>query len=294
MILLLLSILCSSGIYVVFKLFSKFGINTFQAITVNYYVAAAFGFWYVGDYTAVRGTFDEPWLLWAVIIGLLFISLFYIMALTSQGFGVTVASVASKMSMVIPVAILILIDPDEGLTALKASGVAAGMLAVVLTSAKDGKSQTTEGASVLLPAVLFLGSGGLDFLLAFVQKNYLETAVQYKLFVPAPFTAAAVAGTAMLILRSSKKRQPLEWKNFAAGFVLGMINYGSIYFVLRVIGSGILDRSSAIPANNIGIVLLSALIGTAAFGERLSAKNMIGVILAVVSIGLLTFKSMGF
>lgn len=45
MILLLLSILCSSGIYVVFKLFSKFGINTFQAITVNYYVAAAFGFW---------------------------------------------------------------------------------------------------------------------------------------------------------------------------------------------------------------------------------------------------------
>jgi drug/metabolite transporter (DMT)-like permease len=290
MILLLLSILCSSGIYIVFKLFAKFGINTFQAITINYFVAAAFGYWYAGDFSSAGNSWNEPWLIWAALIGVLFITLFYVMALTSQEFGVTVASIASKMSMLIPVIILIVIDPEEDADLYKVAGVATGMLAVFLASAKGGVKQT-GGATVLLPATLFLGSGGLDFLLAFVQKSFLSSAIQYKQFVPVPFVFAAVVGTVILAIRSAKKRQQLEFKNFIAGIVLGLINYGSIYFVLRVIGSGIMDRSSAIPANNIGIVLLSALVGFLIFKERLSAKNVAGVVLAMASIALLTFRS---
>jgi len=45
----------------------------------------------------------KPWALSAVIIGSVFIGMFYIMALSSQKVGVAVSSVANKMSLVIPV-----------------------------------------------------------------------------------------------------------------------------------------------------------------------------------------------
>ncbi len=44
MIFLILTILQSTAIFVVMKLFTRFRIDNWQAITVNYVVAAAFGF----------------------------------------------------------------------------------------------------------------------------------------------------------------------------------------------------------------------------------------------------------
>ncbi len=288
MILLLISIMCSSGIYVIFKYFDRFGIDTFQAIVINYYVAAAFGFWYLGGID-LGALLSQGWLWWALGIGLLFISLFYLMALTSQQLGVTVASIASKMSLLIPVVILISIDPDEGMPASKLIGVGIGVLAVILASMGGSVRKSEQSLAWLLPAVLFLGSGGLDFLLAMVQKQYLSDSVSYKQFVPIPFAVAGLSGTLIWPFTVRKAKKALKWRNAIAGLVLGLVNYGSIYFVLRVIGSGVMDRSSAIPANNIGVVLLSALLGVLLFRERLSAKNVAGVLLAVVSIALLTY-----
>lgn len=288
MILLLLSICCSTGIYAIFKLFSKYGIDTFQAIVFNYFVAAGFGFWWAGHAVSPSEIAGQPWIYHAALVGILFIVLFYIMALTSQQFGVAVTSIASKMSMVIPAGLLIFIDPEEGLTLWKTLGIAAGMAAVVLASLKD-KNSTAVTASLALPLVLFFGSGGLDFLLALVQRSFLTEEMAYRDFVPVPFAVAATAGTLVLLVRSVKGRRPIQLKNMLAGVVLGVVNYGSIYFVLRVIGSGFIDRSSAIPANNIGVVLLSTLVGFLVFGERLTAKNMAGVALAIGAIILLTF-----
>ncbi len=289
MILLLLSIICSTSIYVLFKLFKKYGIDTLQAIVINYFVAAAFGLWFLGPSAEnFQSLLQAPWLIWAAVVGILFISLFYVMALVSQQFGITVTSIASKMSLLIPVVILIAIDPDEGLSITKAAGVLTGVVAVILASAKGG-TKAAEGASVLLPIVLFAGSGGLDFLLAMVQKNFLVSDLQYRQFVPVPFLVAAILGSIALVLRSRKTKIPFTKVNFAGGIALGLVNYGSIYFVLKVIGSGIMDRSSAIPANNIGIVLLSALVGLLFFRERLTAKNVVGVALASISIFILTY-----
>jgi multidrug transporter EmrE-like cation transporter len=76
-----------------------------------------------------------------------------------------------------------------------------------------------------------------------------------------------------------------------AGLILGLVNYGSIYFLLRILGSGLIDRSAAIPANNMGVVALSAVVGVALFKEKLSAKKLWGILLALVAIALLTILS---
>ncbi len=292
MIYLILSILCSTAIYALFKLFGRYKIHTFQAIVANYFVASGFGFWYASNQGAnlvMNGS--EPWIWVAAVIGVLFISLFYIMALTSQLHGVSVTSIATKMSMVIPAAYFILTDPQEGISTQKIFGIVLGVAAVILSSMRKSAEKKVHRAW-LIPIVLFVGSGFLDLLLAFAEKTYLATELDYKAFVPMPFALSAAIGTAILTLRLILKKEKLHLKSLLAGLLLGLVNYGSIYFLLRILGSGILDRSSAIPANNMGVVALSAIVGFAIFKERLSAKNAIGIILALAAILLLTWRGL--
>lgn len=290
MIYLILSIICATAIYAIFKLIGRYKMHTFQAIVVNYFVASGFGFWYAASQGAPMGVSgSEPWLWIAGLIGVLFISLFYIMALTSQLHGVSVTSIATKMSMVIPAAYFIITDPEEGITLRKALGIILGIAAVILSSLRK-----TDGKKVhrawLIPLVLFVGSGFLDLFLALAQKTYLTTQLDYKAFVPVPFALSAAIGTVILTVRLLLKKDRLHLQSIVAGVVLGLVNYGSIYFLLRILGSGILDRSSAIPANNMGIVALSAIVGFVIFKERLSAKNTIGIFLAFAAILLLTWS----
>ena len=290
MIYLLASIVCSTAIYAIFSLFGKYKIDNFQAIVINYFVASGFGFWYTASSGGGSYTLSEPWFINAGIIGALFISLFYVMAITSQRHGVTVTGIATKMSMVIPVFFFLIADEDESWHWAKLTGIALGIIAVLLTTL-SGKKQGSITLAALTPVVLFVGSGLLDLFLALTEKNYLTTDIAYTDFVPVPFGIAATIGTIILIYRGLVYKSRLKLKNILAGVALGMVNYGSIYFLLRILGSGLIDRSAAIPANNMGVVALSAIIGVLLFKERLSSRKLWGILLALLAIALLTLLS---
>ncbi len=292
MIYLFLSILCATGLFIIFKLFARFEVNNFQAIVVNYIVAFIFGLWYAnsGD-TAVHFKGSESWLWIAVIMGLLFIAIFQIMARTSQIHGVSITSVATKMSMVIPTLFFILFDPNEGFTIYKVLGILFGIVAVLLASAR--KEDTLKVTRFrLFPIILFLGCGFLDLVLAYTEKSFLASEQAYRKFVPVPFAAAAIVGVAILFVQILRKRQKFDLQSTIGGIILGFVNYGSVYFFLKILGSGVLDRSSAIPANSMGTVALSAILGFALFRERLSAKNILGIFLALIAILLLTWRGL--
>ncbi len=290
MIYLLLSIVCSTLIYAIFKLFDRFGIDTFQAIVANYYVASGFGFLYCYSNGNLTLTGGEPWLWIAALVGALFISLFYVMALTSQIHGVSITSIATKMSMVIPAAFFIIFDPSEWLGLFKIIGIMLGIAAVLLATSTKNKTRIKSKAAYI-PIILFVGSGLLDLLLAYAEKNHLQSVGASQLFVPVPFAIAGLLGSSVLIFKFVKSRQKLHPRSLLAGIILGLVNYGSIYFLLLILGSGLLDRSSAIPANNMGVVLLSTMVGFAVFRERLTAKNKVGIVLALLAIACLTFQA---
>ncbi len=207
MIYLVLSIICSTAIYAIFSLFGKYKINTFQAIVVNYFVASGFGFWYTFSNGGGSYTSNEPWLINAGIVGVLFISLFYVMALTSQKHGLTVTGIATKMSMVIPVFFFLIADEDETWHWAKLTGITLGIIAVLLTTL-SGKKQSNISLAAITPVVLFVGSGLLDLFLALTEKNYLTTDIAYTDFVPVPFGIAATIGTTILIYRGLIKKKP--------------------------------------------------------------------------------------
>ncbi|MEM9680265.1 MAG: hypothetical protein AAF901_08060 [Bacteroidota bacterium] len=96
MIYLLLSILSSTAIFVIFRSLKKYNINTLQVIVVNYMTACVCGVIHYEGSLNLNSILNSKWFYGAFMLGFLFISIFNVMAQTSQRNGLSVASVASK------------------------------------------------------------------------------------------------------------------------------------------------------------------------------------------------------
>ncbi|MGB3591343.1 MAG: DMT family transporter [Nonlabens sp.] len=284
MIWLLLSIATSSLLYVIFKGFAIYEVNRLHAIVINYLVACATGF------IAFRGTIDltesleSSWILTAAVLGILFIAIFNCMALTSQQNGLSVAAVASKMSLVIPVVAGVLLY-DESLGWLKIAGIGLAIIAVYLTSTPTGSPNSSGQASLLYPILVFVGSGVIDSLIKYAQQFQVPNSKE-PLFSAFCFLFAFLVGCLIMIYEFIKGRT-LSWKSVFAGIVLGIPNYFSIYFLILAL-KGDIDSSSIFPINHVGTVLITTAIGILLFREKLSRKNYLGVAIAVAGILLIS------
>ncbi|MFN3952310.1 MAG: EamA/RhaT family transporter [Thermaurantimonas sp.] len=279
-----LSILCSVLIFLLFNIFPRYRIHTFRAITTNYLVAFLLGIVSGGGEQPMRSAF--PFLPWAVLIGLLFISLFGLMARVTQDYGVSAVSVAVKMSLAIPV-LFSLVYFDEHLNKVNILGIGLAFPALFLSIA--GK-QDVHGSIRFgwMPVVLFVGSGLLDSLLKYVQQVHLSEQVT-ALFTALCFGSAFVFGVVSLVVRWVMKRDKImDFRSVVAGILLGIPNFGSIYFLVRALQIPGMDGSRAFPINNMGIVILSALVSIFVFREKFSSSKTWSVFLALVSILLMS------
>ncbi|HET7361906.1 MAG TPA: EamA family transporter, partial [Salinimicrobium sp.] len=130
MIPLLLSILSSSLIYVVFKLLGKYKVDSLQAIVVNYITACLIGIYGHFEITGLNTIFSETWFLGSVVLGCLFIMVFNLMMIvTAQRNGMSVVSVASKMSVALSI-IFVIFYYNEEPGILKISGILLALVAV--------------------------------------------------------------------------------------------------------------------------------------------------------------------
>ncbi len=282
---LVFSILASTLIFIVFKLFQRFKIDTTQAIVVNYFIACIVGLIAYDSPISISEITSSKWFLGAVFLGVLFISIFIVMAITVQKNGVSVASVASKMSVVIPVIFGIYVY-NESTGLQKLIGILLALAAVYLASIKAG-SKINFKKNLLFPILLFLGSGVIDTSIKYLETTYVpENGIP--IFSATIFGCAALIGVLTLIAKLFKGEFKFQPKSLLGGITLGIINYSSIYFLLKALDHETFESSTLFTVNNVGIVMLSTLTGLVLFGEKLSAKNWIGIVLAIVSIILVT------
>lgn len=290
MIWLVLSILSSSIIFVMFRLLPRFGAHTFPAIVINYMVAAGCGLAMLGNDYSIREQLDKPWISGGLLLGTLFISLFYLMAFTAQRVGVGVTSIATKMSLVIPVAWFMLTDPNDAPTLLKISAVLLAILGVVLSSKKE-KGQPFNWAYALFPVIIFMGSGVIDLVIGhFSQDGHLTSENDQYLFTAMPFLTSSAIGLSVLLGRKIKGLPIFNWPTVIGGMLLGLVNFGSIFFLVRTFDAELLDRSALIPVNNLGVVLVTALASLLLFSERLTRIKSLGLFVSVVAILLLALS----
>lgn len=280
MIYLLLSVLSSTGIFVIFKSFEKYNINRLHGIVANYFTAFAIGYFtYDGIIFSTQNT-TSNWFFAALALGLLFISIFNVMALTTQKNGVSVASVASKMSVIIPVAFGIIVLQERA-TPIKLLGIVLALIAVFLTASKP--RENSKKASLLLPSLLFIGSGIID-----TSVYHFEPKGKTALFLSVIFGSAGTIGLLLIIYNTIFKNTKFSLKSVGFGIVLGVINYGSMYYLLKALNTNRFDSSTIFTVNNVAILVASALVGLLVFKEKITFKNWIGITLALVAIILVT------
>lgn len=278
---LALSILCSSLIFVVFKYYSIHKVNTLLAIIFNYVVACTVGLLFYEQEISLGALMQTAWTPWALALGIMFILIFNVMAATSQQLGVSVASVATKMSFVVPVVLGIFLY-DEALAPVHIIGVVIALFAVYLSAAKD--SGKAVGLSFLLmPLILFLGSGFIDSAIKYFQEAWVP-AEQFPLFSALVFAAAAMAGAVFSLFKPQDSLIRLRTKEILGGLALGIPNYFSIFFLMQALDQGILTSGVIFTINNLAIVLFSTLLGAVMFKEQLNFRNRLGLVLAIVSI----------
>lgn len=281
MIYLLLSILASSLIYLCFKNIKKQGAHNFSVILTNYWVAGLTGIiiaWYMVPNTNITLTL----LAFAAILGFAFITIFIVMSNTTQVHGVGTASVASKMSVVIPV-LVGLIAYQESLNTIKLIGLILALVSVYLVSYQKDKKKSAQW---WLPAILFIGSGIIDTLLKKGQVLFHGNGLSYWL-IPLIFMFAAIYGTAYGLFTKKLQLKPKEIK---LGVTLGAVNYASILFLILTLAQPTFESSAIFPINNVGIVTLSALFGFIIYKEKVTKHKLIGILLAIVATLLIGFN----
>jgi drug/metabolite transporter (DMT)-like permease len=281
-----LSVVFATLLFVILKLFQKFNIHLLQGLVFNYATAATFGFLMFPEKIDWLKTFQSDWFIFSFCLGFLFIGIFYAVAITTQKKGLSTASVASKMSVVIPI-LSGLFFFKEKIVWQGMIGLVLALVAIYLTSKKD--QQASNAGYNSYPLIVFFGAGTIDALLKIIQTNYLQND-ETPLFAAFTFGFAFCIGLLWVLKEVVFEKQKIEGKNIFAGILLGIPNYCSLYFMIAMLKDAYFDSAIIFAVHNIAIVLFSTLIGLIFFKNKLTKINLWGVFAALLAMVFLVFN----
>lgn len=279
------SILFSSFILNVFKYFEKYKVVTLNAIVVNYIIAGGLSFIFQGETISVTEAIKAPWFELSLILGLLFISLFNLMAYSSQKIGVASTSIANKVTFVVPTLLWIYFY-EESNSWLKTGGILLAIVSVLLTGEKSKSTSSSKSLGLIL--ILFIGGGLLDTCLSYAQQE-LVPSTDTSLFFGYLFLFAFLFGLLFLIIQKLKGGTWPSKRDCLWGVILGIPNYFSMYLFLRSLEG--IPTSTAFPVANMGVILGSTLLSMLLFKERLSKRKTIALSLSILAILVISFHN---
>jgi drug/metabolite transporter (DMT)-like permease len=288
MIFLILSVIVSTLFGISFKVIAVKNINGFQAIIVNYVIAGSLGFLTTKSSVTPLNVVHESFFPIAVFLGIVFISSLFVISETTAKQGISVAQVANRMSVVVPISIAILFYGD-GISVSKIIGIVLAIMAVYLVSHKETQGKVADKFWWLFPLIIFVCSGIIDSSINYAQRNLLND-VNFDAFLSTIFATAFVFGFIVLLYQLIIKKEKFQWQAIPAGLILGTINFGTMYFIISALNTNVLEPSVLFPINNLSILTLSTVVSVIVFKEKLSSKNWIGIglsLLAILILGLL-------
>ena len=286
MIYIILSILFFTGIFLVFKVSGKKNLPTINIIVINYFIAAILG--NIQSQSNPIKAITSDWFYMAIIIGLLFFILFIIIGLSTKLVGLSITTVAGKMSVVIPI-VFSIIYYNESISYLKVLGIILAIIGVLLTVyKKTTPNNKTKLSEFIVPLILFLGMGLSDTLFKFSQAKYL-TESSIPLFNSSLFYISFFSSF-IYVLVLKKSKDFLNNQVLIYGLILGIVNYYGVYFFLKALDSNIFDSSVIFGINNVSIVTLSVLTGIIIFKEKVTKINIIGILNSIVAIAVLSIS----
>ncbi|MYN14910.1 EamA/RhaT family transporter [Pusillimonas sp. TS35] len=277
MIILLLSITCSVAVSVLLKVARKRDLAIDQAIAVNYVVAATLCLAILRPHPSSLLAPETPW--WVLgALGILLPTLFLAMAGAVRHAGIVLSDAAQRLSLFIPLlASFVIFGEAASMQKLAGIALALAALACLLSRPRDstaGQSGRMLTAGLLL--AVWVGYGTIDIL--FKQLAKAGANFSSSLFVA--FVLAGIIIFGYLVAR----RAAWARRNVVAGVLLGLLNFGNIYFYIRAHQTFPDNPTLVFSAMNIGVISAGTLVGAGFFRERLTLLNIAGIALAIGAI----------
>ncbi len=280
MIWLLLSVLLSTTLFVAFKLFSKFSIDVFSAIIFNYLTCFVLGNMYLGSQHILQvSVIHEEGFLPIICMGMFFIGTFFLMGVSTHKSGAALSSMVSKMSVVLPV-IVAMVFLKEQIDAIKLVGIALSLLSVVLITNRSNEGTKFNWILILV----FIGTGVVDTGLNLLKNKHFVFWGDAKMSTLL-FFGAFLSGIIIIILKPALLKK-FDLKSAVGGFLLGSANFFSLIALFKAIDFYHGKTALFFTMNNVGVVLLSTLVGLA-FREKITRKGYFGLALAIFALILL-------
>lgn len=245
----------------------------------NYFVAAVLGF--VLFFIEPTAEYSIKTFLFGGVLGSLFVFSFFAFAKAIDAAGTALSTLSSRISLVIPVALSILLF-DEQPTLFHLGGFLLTGITIYLfyLSLRRDKSRTLKPIDFLYLAGVLIGIGLADFSMKIFQQT--QPIIEKQFFIFSIFFFAFLYCTGIVLF----KKIPFNKKTAASGFVLGIPNVLSSVFLI-----GALESIAAIlvyPIVNVGIILLTALFAFIIWREKINRIGLISLFTGLLSIILLT------
>ena len=285
MIFLILAILFSTGVFVAMRLFERYKLDNHQALMWNYVFASGTGFAICEHWDTAPQLVAEPWFGLSILTGFWFIFTYLLMTASTQRSGVTVTSLSSKISVVLPI-LAGVIMLGERLNFVATTGIVLALVALVLVLERKKEPGEKNNRSWLLPVCIFFGTGTGDILMKITEQQ--NSGDDLGFMIAFIYFVALLFGVIIVIWDIARGKSKWQWKSALGGIGLGVINFfstSSVYHAMRHF-----DNVVLFPIYNIGVVSLTALIGWLFFKEKLTLKNYIGLVIAVIAVILITFR----
>ena len=296
MIYLALSVLFSVLLLINFRLHPRFGVNTFQAIILNYPICFLTGMLFLSDNQPFNPDFHQPSTFFAMLLGVGFVVTFLLSGASTQRMGITATSLANNISLVIPVIFsLIILKSSQNFDVLNYLGLLLAMIAVVLSTLKKEmktEKRSLNTASWLLPIAVFIMYGITNTAFNFLNARYVTASGNTIPFTLTILIGSIAFGTIVLTIRLLQGKETLQLKSLWAAIPLGIPNFLSFYFLLKALDAFQNNGAYVLPIYNISVILFSAMIALVFFQEKLSGLNKVGLALAVVAIGLISHQGL--
>jgi drug/metabolite transporter (DMT)-like permease len=307
MLFLSLSILLSVLLLLNFRLFPRYEINTFQAIVFNYPVCFITGYMLLPAGQSFSMDFSQTWTWLALGLGVGFILTFLLSGASTQRTGITATSLANNLSLVIPVCFsLFVFQSGGGAAAFDVLNYLGLLLALIAVGLSTYKKETPVdptpgevppapnrlGIQVLLPVAVFLCYGATNTMINYMNLRYIPSADKTVQVTLTMVVGAIVAGLVMLVIRIIQGKERIQVRSLVGAVTLGVPNFLSFYTLLLALSAFGSNGAFVYPLYNIGVILLAAVVAALFFREHLSTANKLGLGLAVIAIGLISWQEL--
>jgi drug/metabolite transporter (DMT)-like permease len=274
----ILTVLCSSSIAIILKLNDTRNGPALVLLSANYFMAACISLllFYGGE---IKTGSPESFF-FGIILGSIFVYAFFLFTLSVRVAGTALATVSSRLSVVVPVILAMVIFREiPGMLQILGLFFAIFTIYLFYRSLRNNSTGHIHLKDYLILIMLLIGIGINDFCMKLFQS--WRPAAEKPFFLLCIFGSAWIYSSVYIII----KKIPVDRRTVGLGLLLGIPNIFSSYFLIAALTE--VEAIVVYPLVNIGIIVVTALAAWIIWREKLNRAGVWALSTGIAAIVLL-------